>query len=330
MNKKALIIGKFMPLHKGHLALIHSTRALAQKITVLLCVEHAEPINGDDRERWLRNTFADDPQITIQRYDYSDADLPATSVSSRAVSELWTAILKTLIPDADLIVGSEAYVRYVAELWGIDYHIFDEQRITVPISATEIRANPYLHRKLLTPAARPDFVQKIVLHGTESTGKSTLTRHLADHFNTTYVPETAREIVGHTDTVTFADLLTIAERQAEAIQAALPQADGVLFIDTDVWSTVAYARYLFGRELPLQTNWLAAAKSALCLYCTAEAPYVQDGTRLEVAERLELDGFHRAARLESGVRVVEVGGADWVARTTRAIAAVRRQLGGRQ
>ena len=224
-------------------------------------------------------------------------------------------------------MGSEPYVRYVAEYWGIDFHLFDPDRRQVSISATEIRARPYAHRHLLAPAARPDFVQRIVLHGTESTGKSTLTRHLADRYGTPFVPETARDIVAHTDKVVYDDLLAIADRQATAILEGIPQADGVLFIDTDYWTTLAYARFLFDRELPARPEWLAAAANDLCLYCSPDAPFVQDGTRVAVDGRLRLDAFHRRSRLESGVATVEVGGMTWDERFDRADQVVAEYLG---
>lgn len=120
---RSLTLGKFMPLHTGHQALIAFALTQATQLTVLLCAEVSEPISGDDQERWLRATYADDLRITIQRFDFADADLPATSVSSCSVSELWTARLKELAPDTELIIGSEAYVQYVAESWGIKYRI---------------------------------------------------------------------------------------------------------------------------------------------------------------------------------------------------------------
>ncbi len=304
-----------MPLHTGHQALIAFALSQATQLTILLCVEENEPISGDDRERWLRAAYADDPRVTIQRFDFADEDLPATSVSSRDVSELWTARLKELAPETELIIGSEAYVQYVAESWGIGYRIFDVDRAAVPVSATMIRAEPYLYRRFLVPAARPDFVQRVVLHGTESTGKSTLAAHLALRYGTVFVPETAREIVEHTDTVVFEDLLRIADRQAEAIQEAIPQADGVLFIDTDVYTTLAYARYLFGRELLLRPAWLAAAENHLCLFTQPDAPYMQDGTRLEPPERADLAAAHWKARQESGVETLLVKGDNWSERT---------------
>jgi len=321
-----LVIGKFMPLHRGHLALIDFALTQADRVIVLLCVEAEEPISGEDRECWLRQTFDDHPAITVRRFDFREADLPATSVSDRAISELWTARLKQLVPEADMIVGSEAYVRYVAEFWGIGHRVFDVDRAAVPVSATMIREKPYVYRNYLAPATRPDFVQRIVLHGTESTGKSTLTKRLAEEFKTVYVPETAREIVGHTDNVVFEDLLRIADRQAKAIQSAIPQADGVLFIDTDAYTTLAYGRLLFNRELPLRAEWLAAAQNDFCLFTESDAPFVQDGTRLPPPEREELARAHWRARKESGVRTVRVSGVDWQKRTDAAVATVKNFL----
>ena len=306
-----------MPLHRGHLALIDFALTQADRVTVLLCVEATEPISGEHREHWLRTTFADHPAVEIRRIEFRDEDLPATSESSQAISQLWTAKLREWVPDTDLIIGSEAYVRYVAEFWGIGYRLFDPDRAKVNVSATMIRANPYRFRNYLAPAAAPYFVQRIVLHGTESTGKSTLTQYLAEQYATAFVPETAREIVGHTDEVVYEDLLKIADRQAAAIQAGIAQADGVLFIDTDVYTTLAYARYLFGRELPLSPEWLAAAGNDLCLFMTDNAPYVQDGTRLQRPERAALSAAHWQVRLESGVETKLIDGHDWASRRNK-------------
>ncbi len=43
----------------------------------------------------------------------------------------------------------------------------------------------------LAEAARPFFVAKICICGTESSGKSILTKFLAEHFKTNYVEECA-------------------------------------------------------------------------------------------------------------------------------------------
>lgn len=57
-------------------------------------------------------------------------------------------------------------------------------------------------------------IKKIVIIGPESTGKSTLCRQLAAHFNTLWCPEYAREyLLKHGTNYSYDDLLTIAKGQ---------------------------------------------------------------------------------------------------------------------
>jgi nicotinamide riboside kinase len=59
-------------------------------------------------------------------------------------------------------------------------------------------------------------IKKIVIIGPESTGKSTLCRQLAEHYNTIWCPEYAREyLLKHGMKYSYNDLLTIAKGQIE-------------------------------------------------------------------------------------------------------------------
>ena len=89
---------------------------------------------------------------------------------------------------------------------------------------------------------------KIVLTGPESTGKTTLAKALATHYNTVWVPEFARSYL---ETIKRAyvesDLLTIAKGQIESEEDLLQTANKLLFCDTallvlKVWSEVSYNR----------------------------------------------------------------------------------------
>ena len=78
----------------------------------------------------------------------------------------------------------------------------------------------------LVDAAKPYFVQKIVIYGPESTGKTTLSANLAKHFNTEWIPEFAREYLEAKDSpVELSDIPIIAKGQLaleeEAIKKAL-------------------------------------------------------------------------------------------------------------
>jgi NadR type nicotinamide-nucleotide adenylyltransferase len=89
---------------------------------------------------------------------------------------------------------------------------------------------------------------KIVVIGPESTGKTTLAKQLADHYQTTWVKEYAREFIENLDRdYTENDLLAIAKGQIRAEEALLAKARTVLVCDTDlivvqIWSEVKYGR----------------------------------------------------------------------------------------
>jgi nicotinamide riboside kinase len=59
-------------------------------------------------------------------------------------------------------------------------------------------------------------IKKVVVIGPESTGKSTLCKQLAEHFNTLWCPEYAREyLLTHGKNYSYDDLLTIAKGQLQ-------------------------------------------------------------------------------------------------------------------
>lgn len=89
-------------------------------------------------------------------------------------------------------------------------------------------------------------MQRIVLTGAESTGKSTLARALATHLGTVWSPEMARYYLDAKGTLDKSDVLPIAYAQRGAELWLEPQANGVLICDTDVLSTIIYAREIYG------------------------------------------------------------------------------------
>ena len=81
-----LVLGKFMPLHKGHLALIDFAAKQCDRLNVLLCYTPEEPINGSTRQHWLRQELAEYKNTIFHSFEYTEEDLPNTSVSSEEVS----------------------------------------------------------------------------------------------------------------------------------------------------------------------------------------------------------------------------------------------------
>ncbi|GAA3922139.1 ATP-binding protein [Hymenobacter algoricola] len=88
---------------------------------------------------------------------------------------------------------------------------------------------------------------RIALTGPESTGKTTLSRLLAEHYATTWAPEYARAYLeprsGH---YTLADLEVIARGQLAAEEAAAARAHRVVFFDTDFLVLKIWSEHAFG------------------------------------------------------------------------------------
>ena len=91
---------------------------------------------------------------------------------------------------------------------------------------------------------------RIVLFGPESTGKTTMAKALANHFNCNWVPEFARTYLQEKwdksqEVCTLDDLLMIAEGQLTLENKALSQAERFLFCDTNVLVTRAWSETHF-------------------------------------------------------------------------------------
>ena len=320
--KKGLVFGKFMPLHKGHLALIQFALRNCDHLTIILCYTNKEPISGRIRSAWINTELEKINNITIVSFEYDELLLPNTSVSSREVSKLWAAAFKRLGPATDIVFTSEEYGEYVAEYMGIQHLLFDQDKKVVPVSASQLRQQPFKYWDSLPPSVQPWFVKKICLIGTESTGKSILTVKLASHFNTNYVPEMGREVVEVTDNCTYEDLLRIASLHAKKILGKLPEANKLLFIDTDINITASYSEFLLNKKLAVE-KWIEDAnRFNLYLFLEADCEYVQDGTRLSVTDRNTLSEHHKNFFKSRGISFISIGG-DWENRFTESCKIIR-------
>ncbi len=92
-------------------------------------------------------------------------------------------------------------------------------------------------------------MKKIVVTGPESTGKTTLCKHLANHFNTTFVKEYAVDyLTGTGGDYQYKDLLKIAKGQINLENQIIEMTNpDILICDTDlitikIWSQVKYKK----------------------------------------------------------------------------------------
>ncbi len=132
---------------------------------------------------------------------------------------------------------------------------------------------------------------KVVLFGPESTGKTTLSRQLARHYNSVWVPEYAREYLqnkwnNERKTCEPKDLLPIAQGQMKLENELAQKTDTVLICDTDLLETKVYSEaYYSGTCDPLLEKY--ALKNTYDLYFLTyiDTPWEADDLRDKPNER---------------------------------------------
>ncbi|GAB5563653.1 MAG: hypothetical protein Wins2KO_07160 [Winogradskyella sp.] len=132
---------------------------------------------------------------------------------------------------------------------------------------------------------------KVVLFGPESTGKTTLSRQLARHYNSVWVPEYAREYLqnkwnNERKTCEPHDLLPIAVGQMKLENDLAQKTDSVLICDTDLLETKVYSEaYYSGTCDPVLEKY--ALKNTYNLYFLTyiDTPWEADDLRDRPNER---------------------------------------------
>ena len=141
---------------------------------------------------------------------------------------------------------------------------------------------------------KPINLVKVVLFGPESTGKTTLSRHLAHHYNTVWTPEFAREYLQkkwnqERKTCEVEDLLPIAVGQMKLENRLAKRADKVLICDTDLLETKVYSEEFYDGFVDERLN-KAAAENTYDIYLLTyiDTPWEDDDLRDRPGLRLEM------------------------------------------
>lgn len=321
--RKAFVFGKFLPFHKGHEGMIRFALTQCDFLSVLICCSDKETIPAAIRKAWMEETFPHEPKISFEVLNYTEAELPNTSVSSESVSEIWSKKFLELFPDYQAVITSEKYGDYIASFMNIKHIPFDPPRILYPVSATQIRENPLQEWHFLPESVQAHYCFKVVILGTESTGKTTLTQNLANALNAAFVLEAGRDLIPDSTEFTEQDIQRVAVGHAARIDAAQRTASPLLIIDTDIHTTKSYARFSLGIDFQVPDEMYEINRAHLYLYLNNDVEFVQDGTRLSEEQRNLLDASHRQILEEQGVRFVEIRGT-WGERFNQALAEIRQ------
>jgi len=237
-----LIIGKFMPPHKGHLHLINTAKKHVKRLTVLVCSIAVEPIPGQLRYQWMQELC---PGVEVKHHTDENPQEPHEHPD---FWNIWrTSIRRICSESPDVVFASDLYGNELANRLGVEFIPVDPERSEFSVSGTQIRQDPYLYWEFIPECVRPYYAKRVVVAGAESTGKTTLARLLAERCHTAWLPEYGRE---HMDGMNRhpipEDIELIARGHMEREDALVRKANRLLVCDTDLMVTCILSEYYFG------------------------------------------------------------------------------------
>lgn len=264
-----------MPVHKGHLALIDFAAAQCDELIVSMSFTEKDPIEGDIRYEWLKLIYQDSDKVIVEKVvdDFDDESLP---IYER--TQIWAKFITKRFPRIDFVFSSEEYGEPFATSIGAKSVMYDLDRVNVPISATQIRKDPFQNWDYIPQEVRPYFVKKICLYGPESTGKTEMAKRMAAYYETIFVPEVARELILSND-FTLADIEQIGKVQTERILKKIKSANKILFCDTDLITTQIYSQYYLKGVPDLLYELERQTRYDKYFLFDIDVPWVADGLR---------------------------------------------------
>ncbi|MDH6680598.1 HTH-type transcriptional repressor of NAD biosynthesis genes [Rhodococcus sp. LBL1] len=324
MYRHALVIGKFYPPHFGHHHLVRSAAWIADRVTVVVMASAAESIPLAARVSWMRQTHAGEETVLVTGI-VCDApmDLESTTVWAAQVACMRAAVRRVDATPIDAVVSSEKYGDELARWFGATHVCVDPDRVAHPVSGTGCRADLAGHWDLLDEPARAGLTTRIVVLGAESTGTTTVSRALAQHYRdrggvwarTGWVPEYGRQAThdklarlratrpdAAVEEVTWTgdDFADIAAEQTRIEEGAARTGSPVLVCDTDAFATTVWERRYLGTGSARAWEGVADRRALYLLTDHTCVPFVQDGIRDGEHIRAEMTRWFEDALTATG------------------------------
>ena len=206
------------------------------------------------RKQWLCQQVQDMDHIVVRVLD--ETDIPEYPAGWAA----WSARMREVVPEGidAFFVGDREYEATLQSYFPeSEMVLFDPARSRYPISATEIRHNILGNWHYILGPARPFFAKKVLIAGTESCGKTTLTKCLAKLFNTSWSEEVGRYYAqiylgGDESIFTDEDFGHMAHLQAGRTTTPAHRQQGVFLAIRTRWSPIITAK---GCAWATATSW---------------------------------------------------------------------------
>ena len=305
--RKGLVVGKFSPLHEGHIYLIRSALSDCEKL-VIITYSYPEFPGCDPAEvkYWLESMFyAERDRITIIA---PTVGRPHNKDPDSMHRKYCTNLLLDAGHTVDAVYTSETYGYGFAEyltaefqqLYGTEHtpavkHIcVDIIRHIFPVSGTAVRQSDVLTNLYVSDLVAASFVPRVAFLGGESSGKTTLVGAVLTALQPKYAVaathEYGRVLYERTGgRLLFDDMLHIGQTQVNwerkvAIHARRSAMSfgkpAVVLCDTTPLTTMWYSEAWYNMHVDQELEELSYRKYDLTVLCKNDFEFVQDGTRV--------------------------------------------------
>lgn len=256
-----VVFGSFAPLHQGHLDLVMQAKKENDGgCIVIVCGydgDKGEPLMPHSkRYRYVREFFADDDLVAV--YAINDTELQLDQYPNgwvgwmKEFENIWRKTIdpqwRECEPERVWYIGDDTYYNDLINMWN-EKAVLVDRKATNPICATMIRENPIKHWDKITFPFRRVFSTNILICGTASEGKTTMTSDLGKYFNAPYSWEWARDYIRESCLSDWefesTDFMAFLDGQYNLNKKLInsPANHGVFFADSDSMVTRMYAEY---------------------------------------------------------------------------------------
>ena len=248
-----LVLGKFMPPHKGHEYIIRFAKQYVKNLYVVIDKTKNDTISLELRKFWLEEEISGIHVILLDE---------TTPQAPDEYPDFWNFWEKTLLKSIntyqknnnikehrpDVLIASMDYGWPLAKALSCDFVQADIARTSFPISATQLREDVFKNWDFLMDSAKSHFVKKICFVGPESTGKSVCAENLAKHFKTIYVPEYAKSVISSQQGKFYEkNVVEVMQAQINTEKVLAKFSNKLLMCDSDPMTTQVYAQELFSK-----------------------------------------------------------------------------------
>lgn len=336
-NKKkiGIVVGKFYPLHIGHVNLIQKATTVCDKVIVVVS-HHAKrdvalynnsnmkkELTGKDKLAVVQKTFQNQQDLIIPVL-VDETEVPeypngwgewAKEVRKAMGSHI--RLNKELpdfsFEDATFIINENADRANYTKYFGSDTLTFDVDRNEFNISATMVRSDPFKYWDFIPRASREYLAPKIAICGGESSGKTIMTDRMANLYATTSVYEKGRtfkddELGGDESALQYKHYGDIGYGHYQDLKFASTNANKVVFSDTEFVTTQAFSIAYEGKRHPAVQELINTVRMDLTILLSNDTLWVDDGMRVlgSESQRTKFQNLLKELFVENGIEFVEI------------------------